>query len=200
VGFAGPKFALQLMSGYNKPWHVAGGWALDLYVVRERRKHSDLDIATYREDQMVLQEYFADRQLKKYTGPDGAERLETWEPGERLVQPDFEIVLEGCDPDYPRIELLLNESKGDDWIWRKNLDVRYPKSRVGMRSPEGIPFLCPEIVLLYKSRHVLGVDANEHKDQQDFIELKDVLEVERRNWLKATLETHSPGHPWISQL
>ncbi len=68
-----------------------------------------------------------------------------------------------------------------------------------MTSPEGFPFLSPEIVLLYKSGHVLGGNRNEQIDQQDFSDIRDTLEDERRNWLKITLEMHYPGHPWINR-
>jgi len=200
MDFAGPKRAMQIMSGYNKPWYVAGGWALDLYIGRERRPHYDLDIATYREDQLTLQQHFAGHHLQKYTGPDGAEYLETWAPGELLVLPDFQIVLEKNEEGYAAVELLLNESQGDEWIWRKNQEVRYPKAQAGITSSEGIPFLSPEIVLLFKSQHVWGGNVNELKDQRDFAELLDILEFERRTWLKTTLETHYPDHKWISQL
>src|SRR5438874_1630364 len=40
-----------LMSGFGKPWLVAGGWALDLYVGRSTRRHNDVDLAIFREDQ-----------------------------------------------------------------------------------------------------------------------------------------------------
>lgn len=198
--FAGPRRAAELMSGYSKPWYVAGGWALDLYAGRERRSHYDLDIATYREDQSVLQQHFGGWNLQKYTGPDGAEYLENWAPGELLVLPDFQIVLEKNSDGYAAVEILLNESEGDEWIWRKNHEVRYPMSRVGMASLDGFPFLSPEIVLLFKSQHVLGGNVNEHKDQRDFNQFLDILEYDRRAWLKTTIETHFPDHPWISQL
>ena len=30
------------MQGFSKPWFVAGGWALDLYLGHKTREHSDI--------------------------------------------------------------------------------------------------------------------------------------------------------------
>lgn len=188
------------MSGFNCPWYIAGGWAIDLYLGRERRTHDDLDIAAYRSDQLVLQKHLAGWNLMKFVGPDGAEYLEPWSSGEWLELPVFQIVLELNSEGYPALEVLLNESSGDQWLWRKNLEVRYPISRIGMRSVDGIPYLSPEIVLLYKSRHVVGGSINEETDQHDFNDVRDILDHERRTWLRSTLQTWYPDHPWIVQL
>ncbi|MEY8192214.1 nucleotidyltransferase domain-containing protein [Peribacillus simplex] len=47
----------SLMSGFNKTWFFAGGWAIDLFIGRETREHQDIEIALFREDQLYLKEY-----------------------------------------------------------------------------------------------------------------------------------------------
>src|SRR5699024_2947530 len=54
-----------LMSRFNKPWFFAGGWAIDLYIVKETRVHSDIEIAVFRKDQIFLKDYLKDWQFKK---------------------------------------------------------------------------------------------------------------------------------------
>jgi hypothetical protein len=61
-------------------------------------------------------------------------------------------------------------------------------------SPEGIPYLAPEIVLLFKARH------DRPKDQGDFTGVLPLLNPGRRAWLAAALARVHPGHPWISEL
>ncbi|MGM7683701.1 nucleotidyltransferase domain-containing protein [Cytobacillus sp. Hm23] len=39
-----------LMSSYNKPWFIAGGWAIDLFIGKQTRPHHDLEIAIFRKD------------------------------------------------------------------------------------------------------------------------------------------------------
>src|SRR6266508_3178305 len=76
------------LSGLNKPWYVAGGWAIDLYLHECRRKHKDIDIAVFRQDQLAIQRYFLDKgwKLRKYRGD--SEVLEPWFPDEKLELPD----------------------------------------------------------------------------------------------------------------
>ena len=40
----------ELMRGFDGPWYVAGGWAIDLFLGRSTRAHSDVDIAILRRD------------------------------------------------------------------------------------------------------------------------------------------------------
>lgn len=61
-------------------------------------------------------------------------------------------------------------------------------------SETGIPYLNPEIVLLYKAKNT------REKDHQDFITVKDLLDNKKRQWLKSALELHEPEHKWIQQL
>jgi hypothetical protein len=63
--YAEPLRLAALMSGFDKPWFVAGGWAIDLFLGRIRRHHKDLDFTIFRHDQLTLQQHLADFDLKK---------------------------------------------------------------------------------------------------------------------------------------
>ena len=43
------------------PWFVAGGWAIDLYVGRVTRDHSDVDLVIARSDQRAAYDHLGDR-------------------------------------------------------------------------------------------------------------------------------------------
>jgi hypothetical protein len=47
----------SLMYGFHKPWCIAGGWAIDLFLDQITREHHDIEIAIFREDQMKLKNY-----------------------------------------------------------------------------------------------------------------------------------------------
>src|SRR5262245_48195731 len=49
----------QFMGGLPAQWWVAGGWAIDLWLWRMTREHSDLEISIWREDQLALREHWA---------------------------------------------------------------------------------------------------------------------------------------------
>jgi hypothetical protein len=45
-----PHEATGLLAGLRVPWWIAGGWALDLFLEKSTRLHSDLDIGVFRRD------------------------------------------------------------------------------------------------------------------------------------------------------
>ena len=92
-GFAVPRQILSLLNGFDPPWWVAGGWAVDLFVRRLTRPHKDIEIALFRHDQSALQEYLAGWSLRKVVD----HRLIPWLPGELLTLPVHEIHGRGPD-------------------------------------------------------------------------------------------------------
>lgn len=189
-----------LMEGFDHPWFFAGGWALDLFLGRVRRPHRDIDLTIFRRDQLAFQKHFSRWALQKIVGPDGGEYPKPWPEGEWLELPVFQVFMKVGGDGLAELEVLFSETEGDEWWWRKNPQVRRPLSLFGMRTPDGLPYLSPEIVLTHKSRHVQPGHFNEDKDRRDFEEVLRALEIERRDWLKNMLQTWHPGHPWIEQL
>ena len=45
---------VRLLSDFRRPWMIAGGWAIDLFLRRVTREHEDVDIAILRADQREL--------------------------------------------------------------------------------------------------------------------------------------------------
>ncbi len=82
--------------------------------------------------------------------------------------------------------------------WRQPLEGTVCQARIELRSAEGIPFLTPEPVLLFKSKNTSGKERS--KDQADFEEAYTRLEPERKAWLRWALIATDPSHPWIERL
>ncbi len=141
------------MGGFERPWFVVGGWAIDLYLGRVTREHEDVDIGIFRADQLHLQGYLRDWQLEK-ASPGVPGVLEPWREGERLELPVHEIHAHRESGNPSRIEVLFNEASEGEWRFRKKLEITRPLSLALMRSEAGILFLSPEIVLLYKARQL----------------------------------------------
>ncbi len=72
--------------------------------------------------------------------------------------------------------------------------IRRPVATIGEISPEGIPYLAPEIQLLYKA------EGLRPKDEADFRQALPALTRERRAWLRDSLMLAHPHHPWLDQL
>ena len=115
-----------------------------------------------------------------------------WLRGERLTLPVHEI--HGRGPGGQALEILLNEHDRGRWVFRRDPTITRPAKLIGARSADGVPFLRPEIVLLYKSR-----DAGPN-DHADFDRAAPLLDPESRVWLGAALRRHVPGHRWLHDL
>jgi len=83
---------------------------------------------------------------------------------------------------------MLDEADGDTWVFRRQPTVRRPLTEVIRRTPDGIPYLSPEIQLLYKAK------LPREKDQEDFARVVPQLSPEERIWLRDAL-TKSGEYP-----
>ena len=179
-----------LMRGFSAPWCVAGGWALDLFLGRVTRAHHDVEIALFREDQALLHGHLRDWRFEKVL--DG--RFVPWTSDEHLDLPVHEIHGRSNEEPPLALEFLLNERRGDDWVFRRNPSVTLPIDRAIVRTAIGYPALCPAITLLYKAK------SPRPKDDADFRSVRDALDDARRSWLCGALDTCHPGHSWRDEL
>ncbi len=198
--FADLRRALQPMQGFDRPWFVAGGWGIDLYLGRVSRSHKDVDIAIFRQDQLRLQSYLEGWRL--YVADSG--KLQPWQPGEYIELPLHGIwayapgrrperLVDPTTEDYPDLEFLFNERSETDWLFRKNLSIKRSLPHALMER-DGIPFLAPEIVLLYKS------SGARESDEADLMQVRASLTEEQRRWLKWAIGKGKPQHPWLAEL
>ncbi len=177
-----------LMRGFPRPLYIAGGWAIDLFLGHETRDHDDIDVAILRKDQAELRSHLAAWAFEKVVE---GERL-PWADGEWLDPPVHEA--HATSETKAPIEFLLNESSGATWRYRRNPAITRRLDRIGTRTSAGVPFLVPEIVLLFKAK------APGAKDTHDFDLVRLRLSAGPRRWLKNALEACHPGHPWIAGL
>ena len=188
--FTEPREVQRTLADLQCSWGVAGGWAIDLFLDRITRKHQDIEVAVFRDDQLTLQEYFACRGWSLDYVDNG--QLIPWPIGKRLALPVHEI---WCRNIKSRIEVLLNECEDDAFVFRRDPRITAPVERTFIRSNTGIPVLAPEIVLLYKSKR-----ASEPKEQQDFANALDTLDAARRRWFGESIAVIDPNHRWLAAL
>jgi Aminoglycoside-2''-adenylyltransferase len=196
-----PDEAQRLLAGVEAPWCVAAGWAIDLFLGAQHREHEDLEIAAPadRFDELVVAlggfELFV-------AGPDPAAPTEEAR-GVATPLAEAELLLETYHQtwvlDRPagvwRMDVFREPSDGDTWICRRDESIRLPYDHVIERTPEGIPYARPEIVLLFKAKH-----AHRAKDRDDFAAALPLLQPERRRWLANALVRVHPGHAWLAEL
>lgn len=190
--FEAPSQVAALMSTFDRPWFIAGGWALDLFLGRLTRPHEDIEIAILRDDQFALRISLAAWEFD-VADPPASGGLRAWAEGERLAMPLHELHARRANGNPPQLEILLEESAGELWRYRRNPAITRPLATIGLHWA-GVPHLAPEIVLLYKAKHY------REKDAMDFDNVRHALDSEQRRWLKRAIEVCHPGHGWLTSI
>ena len=177
----------RALAEYHAEWAIAGGWALDLFLNRPTRAHADVDVAVWRADQATL---WSALPVWRFEVAD-AGVLRPWGSNEWLTPPVHEI--HAARPDSSTIEFLLNERDASHWIYRRDHRIRRDlKATICWRG--SIPYLAPEIALLYKSK------APRPTDDADFAMVAPALSREQRDWLRAAIASSNGRHQWLSRL
>jgi len=188
-----PDKVRDLLAGLAVPWWIAGGWAIDLFVGRQTRKHEDTDVLVLRNDQLGVQAHLAGWDLLKAQPPG---RLVPWEKGE-FLRPGVHDIWCRRTPESPwSLQLMLMDTDGDRWVFRRDPSITGPLATLGRRTDSGIPYLAPEIQLLCKAKAETLA-----KDDADFEVALPLLGAEAKRWLLACLGRRFPGgHTWVRRL
>lgn len=181
-----------LFHDYPCRYWIAGGWALDLFADRVRRPHDDVDALVLARDLDQVAKTFT-RPRPSVQNPETGDRR-PWAPGEQLAPgPNALVFPDGMHP-CP-LQILLAASDADQWVYHRGRGtIRKPLDEITLRSPDGLPYLAPEIVLLFKSR------GGRPKDNDDFADVAELLDPERRRWLFDRIAPRYPEHPWLPDL
>jgi hypothetical protein len=165
-------------------WWVSGGHALDLHLGRTWREHEDTDVGVVRSDVPELSALVSHWDV--YVAAAG--QLTPWR-GEPLKsarqQNNLWCRLTGDGPWV--LDVGIGEGSDDCWIYRRDLSVQVPWAMAVLRTAEGIPYLAPELQLLYKSKGL------RRKDDVDAAEVIPSLDARQRSLLSRSL---APSHPW----
>ena len=98
-------------------------------------------------------------------------------------------------PDAPwALEVNLAESRDDEWVFRRDAAITRHLGELGHVSADSIPYVAPEIVLLFKAKMPRA------KDEHDFGAAVEHLEPQARAWLGQNLARVHPNHPWLGRL
>ncbi|MCA7938691.1 nucleotidyltransferase domain-containing protein [Burkholderia cepacia] len=185
-----PTELAQRLNDMRLPWCVAGGWALDLWHGFQTREHSDLEFTILRENFSRFLHAFSD--LEFYTAHAGVvERLPADQnpPSEVMQFWGFDRAAECW-----RIDMMIEPGTNESWAYKRNPSFKRPRAEMVMRTADGIPYLNPSAVLLFKARD------RRAKDQQDFERALPKLPLNERAWLKGCLDVLHPGNEWARVL
>ena len=93
-----------------------------------------------------------------------------------------------------RLDLFREPWESDTWVFRRDPRVRLPLERAIATTPEAIPYLRPEIVLLFKAK------APSAKDEADRAAALPQVDQPARVWLREALQLVHPSHEWLAAL
>lgn len=216
-----------LMASINVPWAVCGGDAIDLFMGRQTRFHKDIDVAALWDDREKIIQGFLDAHWRVFE-PDGGLLREICSLGEDLrtednlwcIRPEtvsytivrhhdnyYEISTDRENQDIlDYVEVLFNRVMNGQFLYKRNPSICLDNYLY--HSESGIPYLAPEMVLLYKSIFVRYTNSPEETHRimvenyrHDFDVAVEKMTKEQRQWLEnALLCSYPHGHEWIGEL
>ncbi len=165
-------------------WWVSGGHALELHLGRAWRNHDDTDVGVVRSDLTAVHDWLSSWDL--HVGADGV--LTPWR-GETLDanRQQNNVWCRRTTTSPWALDVTIGDGSDTEWIYRRDPAVRRPWADAVLRTDDSVPYLAPQIQLLFKSKSVRP------KDDVDARQVIPELSEERRSWLAEQLPA---GHPW----
>jgi hypothetical protein len=165
-------------------WWMSGGHALELHVGRSWRDHEDTDVGIVRQDVVGLRGVLTgwDIQLA------AAGRLSPWAGEEPDAAAHQNNLWCRRHPEGPwQLDVTVGDGDGETWIYRRDPRVRLPWAEAVLHTTDDIPYLAPDLQLLFKSKEPRA------KDDVDAREVIPELDAEQQGRLTRLLEVN---HPW----
>ena len=181
-----PSEVARRLAGVATPWWVAAGWALDLFRGKQTREHGDIEVAIPAANFPEIRDRFPEYVF------DAVSSGRIWENAapQVLAATHQTWLRDPATGDY-LMDVFREPHDGDTWSCRRDETLRLPYNDIVLHSRDGIPYLAPEFVLLFKAKHLRP------KDRRDFAETVPHMTAAQRDTLAALLARVHPGHEWL---
>jgi hypothetical protein len=93
-----------------------------------------------------------------------------------------------------RLDVFREPHVGDRWVCRRDASITLPYDELILHTGEGIPYVIPEVALLFKAKGL------REKDEADFQRVLTAVDQSRRSRLSEWLSQVHPGHPWLERI
>ena len=207
--------ANKLLQNMHIDYAFCGGYAIELFLDRELRTHGDIDVSVYWDERDSIIRYMKNNAWKVYEMCGNGIAHQIVDIADQLkLKRNIFCVKENCklvtlnpkaekdmytidfdhsgQTNFDFIEFLFNNKTQSDFCYARNEAITLPLFSAKLFNT-GIPYLAPEIVLLYKS-----TDITREGYQLDFDAAIDKMSKYQKCWLKNVLIKMNPnGHPWI---
>jgi hypothetical protein len=183
-----PAEVAARLEGVGATWYVLAGWALDLFQGRQTREHDDLEIGVAADEFGPIMEALVDLELFVVGGG------RAWPLTQAALEAHRQTWAREPRSGLWRVDVIREQWDEGVWAYRHDPRIRIPGAELVAMTSDGIPYIRPEVALLFKSRQARP------KDEKDFAAVLPLLDVEMRAWLGEMLALVDPGHPWRSAL
>lgn len=180
--------AIGLFERWPTRWWISGGVALELHLGRAWRPHHDSDVSILRKDVTALRGILPDWDIQVAA----AGALTPWDGAALVAHANQNNIWCRVAPNQPWcLDVTISEGDQECWIYRRDPTLRVPWEDAVLRNDRGIPYLAPELQLLFKSKD------NRTKDDRDAAEVIPALAAARQRRLRNLLPA---DHPWQALL
>jgi hypothetical protein len=169
-------------------WWISGGLALELHLGRSWRRHDDTDIGVVRADVPRLASVLHSWDIHVAA----AGQLTPWSGDPVRAADQQNNIWCRRTPESPwELDVTVGEGDEVNWIYRRDTSLRVPWDEAVLRTTSGVPYLAPELQLLFKSKNVRD------KDDVDARHVIPLLAPERVRRLAAVIPA---DHAWRALL
>jgi hypothetical protein len=183
-----PDEASRQLESLTAPWYVTAGWGLDLFLGAQTREHADLEIGVPAHRFAAVRDALASMEFVVIGGG------KAWPMTESALSTHHQTWVRDGNGGPWRVDVMREPWEGDTWICRRDPRIRLQAASLISRTTDGIPYLQPEVILLFKAKAVRP------KDDVDFAAVLPHLESSRRVWLRDALTLVHPEHAWLESL
>lgn len=180
------------MAAFTRPWWIVGGWAIEAATGYER-EHEDIDLSIFARDVPTFVAAMAGRWHVWNIVGDTLRPLTPETVGTRPPDPTSQLWLRRDAASPWVVDIPLTPDIDGHWTHKFVPDLTNNLDKVTFER-DGIRYLAPELVLLYKAR------LARPKDDPDFEAVLNCLTPLCREELRVHLERLVPGHRWLSRL
>lgn len=214
------KFVLEthdLLKNQDFDYAVCGGYAIELFLNKSIRSHKDIDISASWKDRNKIINFFlnlgwniyelcGNSLVHKITDVDNQLMIKRNIFCSKhdcdlfsLEKTDEENIfyLEFFNKDFSElnfIEFLFNNIDKENFYYARNKEIYLPIENAILYNND-IPYLCPELILLYKS-----TDINRDGYEMDFDRTISKMDDKNISWLKNSLLFLYNEHKWIDKI
>lgn len=182
-----PAEVARRLANVTVPWCITAGWALELFTDAAHRVHCDIEIAVPADQFAPIADALPGFEWDVVG--DG----HVW-PFPRGHTAHFQTWLREPSTGAYRLDVFREPTIAGRWACRRDVSITLPYDELILRNEDGIPYVIPEVALLFKAKHLRP------KDRADFRHVLPALDISRRSRLRLWLTRVHPGHPWITEL